>query len=118
MSNHSATVFAIAFASGFTLWLVVEFVRLLWDAATDWRREREWRAAIQRLQTWRSGIASATTSPLSPARRTPRLGERYWLAHDASDPAKGGMPVDVVLLDRVGGVYREVPLSRLSRMPE
>jgi hypothetical protein len=57
-------------------------------------------------------------SPLSPALRPPRFGERYWLAHDASDPAKGGMPVDVVLLDRAGGVHREVSLARLSMMPE
>lgn len=32
----------------------------------------------------------------------------------ASDLAKGGMLVDVVLLDRVGGVHHEVPRSRMS----
>lgn len=112
MGSLSAVV--LAAASGLTLWLIVEFVRLLWDTAIDWRRQREWRAAAQRSRVpAREGV-----SPLSPALRPPRFGERYWLAHDASDPTRGGMPVDVVLLDRVGGVHREVPLSRLSRMPE
>ncbi len=94
------------------LWVILEIAQWAWVELHYRRRDREWRRSSRRSSS------AAPIAPLSTVLRRPRLGERCWLAHDASDPTKGGVPCEVVLVDRAGVVYREVPLVRLSRMPE
>jgi hypothetical protein len=109
---HYLAVVGAAALSLCALLLVVVVIRDVHGSISDWRRSREWRRAARR------SASSAPIVPLSVALRRPRLGELYWLAHDASDPTTGGVPCEVVLVDRTGAVHREVPLVRLSRMPE